>query len=128
MKKYLIDTHVIIWFYEGNNKLPKKIRTFLEEENEKIQVSIVSIWEISIKISIGKLKLKENKSTIFNNCKKYWNVKNGFTVEELQLYENLPLIHRDPFDRMLIAQAKEKNMTIITKDANFSKYDIDILW
>jgi len=128
MGKYLIDTHVIIWFYEGDNKLPKKIRTFLEEENEKIQVSMISLWEISIKISIGKLKLKENTSTIFNNCKKYWNIKNDLTSKELQIYENLPFYHRDPFDRMLIAQAKNENMIIITKDSNFSKYNIEIMW
>ena len=128
MGKYLIDTHVIIWFYEGDNKLPKKIRTFLEEENEKIQVSMISLWEISIKISIGKLKLKENTSTIFNNCKKYWNIKNDLTSKELQIYENLPFYHRYPFDRMLIAQAKNENMIIITKDSNFSKYNIEIMW
>ena len=128
MKKYLIDTHVIIWFYEGDEKLPTNIRFFLENENEKIYVSMVSFWEISIKRSIQKLELKENTSKILKNCKKYWNIINGFTANNLEIYENLPMHHRDPFDRMLIAQAKTENMTIITKDRNFSKYDIDILW
>ena len=128
MKKYLIDTHVIIWFYEGDKTLPKKLRKFLENQNENIYVSMISIWEISIKRSIGKLELKENTSTILQNCEKHWNIINGFTAESLESYENLPLHHRDPFDRMLIAQAKTENLTIITKDANFSKYDVNILW
>ncbi len=126
--KYLIDTHILIWFIEGNNKLPVEIRNVLTMERNKIQVSTLSLWEISIKTTIGKLKLKQDISKIFSKCEEYWNIKNGFSKEELQNYENLPLHHRDPFDRMLIALAKTENLTIITKDQNFSKYDVDILW
>ncbi len=126
--KYLIDTHILIWFIEGNNKLPVEIRNVLTMERNKIQVSTLSLWEISIKTTIGKLKLKQDISKIFSKCEEYWNIKNGFSKEELQNYENLPLHHRDPFDRMLIALAKTEKLTIITKDQNFSKYDVDILW
>ncbi len=87
---------------------------------------MVSFFEISKKISIGKLKLKENTSKLIDKCKKHWNIKNIFTKKELQIYENLPLHHRYPFDLILIAQAKVKNMTIIIMDRNFKKYDIDI--
>jgi len=104
------------------------LRKFLENQNENIYVSMISMWEISIKRSIGKLELKENTSKIFENCQKHWQIINGFTKEDLEIYENLPLHHRDPFDRMLIAQAKSKQLTIITKDTNFSKYDVNILW
>ena len=57
-----------------------------------------------------------------------WNIINSFTADELELYEDLPFHHRDPFDRMLITQAKTKNLTIITKDKSFKKYDVNILW
>ena len=87
---------------------------------------MVSFFEISKKISIGKLKLKENTSKLIDKCKKHWNIKNSFTKKKLQIYENLPLHHRYPFDLILIAQAKVKNMTIIIMDRNFKKYDIDI--
>ncbi|OQX96440.1 MAG: hypothetical protein B6I24_11395 [Bacteroidetes bacterium 4572_128] len=80
---------------------------------------MVSFFEISKKISIGKLKLKENTSKLIDKCKKHWNIKNIFTKKELQIYENLPLHHRYPFDLILI-------MTIIIMDRNFKKYDIDI--
>ncbi len=128
MRKYLIDTHVLIWFLEDNSKLPKDISEIIISENERIYISMVSLWEISIKRSIDKLDLKLSTSTIIDRCKKHWNIKNGFTSKELQIYENLPFYHRDPFDRMLIAQAKNENMIIITKDSNFSKYNIEIMW
>ena len=128
MKKYLIDTHVLIWFFEGDEQLAVKTRTFLIEEKEKIQVNMISLWEISIKINIGKLKLNQNTSEILKKSNEYWTLRNGFTEKQLLAYEKLPLHHRDPFDRILIAQAQSENLTIITKDRNFSKYDIDILW
>ncbi len=128
MKKYLIDTHILIWFLEDNEKLPKSISNIMINESEKIHVSTISLWEISIKRNIGKLKLNLDSLEIFDKCQTYWTVKNDITAHELNLYESLPLYHRDPFDRMLIAQARIDNMIIITKDSNFKKYDVNILW
>ncbi len=96
-------------------------------QNE-IFVSDISIWEIAIKMKIGKLNFE---MSIKKLCEHITNLKfNWLKINKNHIIEtlNLPLHHRDPFDRILIASAKLENLTIITKDRNFDKYDIDILW
>jgi len=128
MNKYLLDTHAILWFLEGNEKLPEKLRDFIIQQREEIIVSSISLWEISIKLSINKLPTVLTINNFVEETARFWNVKKDINIQEIILYRNLPLYHRDPFDRMLIAQAQAENLTIITKDQNFSEYDIEILW
>ncbi len=128
MKKYLLDTHVILWFLEGNEKLPEKLRDFIIQKPEEIIVSSISLWEISIKISIDKLPTDLTINNFVEETARFWSVKKDINLQEIILYRSLPLYHRDPFDRMLIAQAQAENLIIITKDQNFNKYDIEIIW
>ena len=127
MTKLLLDTHTFLWFMEGARQLSSLAKNRISNSTA-IYLSIISFWEISIKLNIGKLDLKFKLQDYSNEWKKSGG--NILPLSEIHTfsYLNLPLYHRDPFDRMLIAQAKTENLTIITKDKNFSKYDVDILW
>jgi len=128
MKKYLLDTHTLIWFLEGDGRLSKKAKNIIEKSSLNVVVSIISIWEIAIKISIGKLEITNNLKSIINQLEANNILDTKISSENILEIINLPLHHKDPFDRLLIAKAKAENYIIITKDQYFSKYDIEILW
>jgi PIN domain nuclease of toxin-antitoxin system len=117
---HLLDTHTIIWFINGDLELSKKARDLIEKDSGVNFVSIASLWEIAIKVSLGKLELNGAFSEI-----KIQLDQNGFqllpiTWEDTLLIASLPFHHRDPFDRILIAQSLSNNLGIITKMINSS--------
>jgi PIN domain nuclease of toxin-antitoxin system len=124
----LLDTHAIIWFFNGDESLSKKaLSHILAAENRKF-VSIISIWEVSIKIGLGKLSFEGSTKAFYELLN-----NNGFevlplSIEHLFQYETLEFFHRDPFDRILITQANVEKMAIITKDENIKKYQIQSIW
>ncbi len=125
--QFLIDTHILIWFLEGNKLLSKSRREFIENPNNEIFVSIASLWEIAIKISIGKLALAEPFSDVIKQIA-VENIKIlAISPEHALRISTLPFHHRDPFDRLIIAQAQVENLTIITNDREFSSYGIKSL-
>ncbi len=128
--QYLLDTHALIWFLDGNTELSAKARTTIEDVNNAISVSIASLWEIAIKVSIGKLELTQFPSTsdIFPILIKNRITIIGIAQEVMPIIEKLPLHHRDPFDRLIIAQASLGDTTIITRDEKFKDYEIKLLW
>ncbi len=122
--KYLIDTHIFIWFVENSPNLPLKIKDLIEDETSEICISVVSLWEISIKMSIGKLYINTKYADVID-------VLNDNLIEILPLtfahtVENnrLPFHHRDPFDRIIAAQAIAENIDFISADAAFDNYFI----
>jgi len=124
----LLDTHTLIWFLNGDEKLPDNVRDAIENPNNSKIVSIASIWEISIKISLDKFRFP-------NGFKRFLEMidENGFellpvTFEHAIIVSTLEFIHRDPFDRLLIAQCKNESLTIATKDENIRKYNIETIW
>ncbi len=125
----LLDTHTLLWFIAGNSSLSASARTLIEDaENDKF-VSIVSIWETAIKISTGKMSLSSPFDTLFPRQLEI----NGFEllpvkVEHTSLVTTLPFHHRDPFDRLLIAQGIVEDFVIVTTDSEFSDYAIKLLW
>ncbi|MDX2278853.1 MAG: type II toxin-antitoxin system VapC family toxin [Saprospiraceae bacterium] len=125
---FLLDTHTLIWFLEGDNNLSKVVIDLLEDPQKQKHVSIVSIWEIAIKINIGKLEIK----TALDQLPDFLLVNDfellPLTIEHCLFYQKLPLHHRDPFDRLLIAQAAIENLTVLTKDSHFEAYSVPILW
>jgi len=128
MKQYLLDTHTLIWFIGGNNELSEAARRSIEGENVTNFVSIASLWEIAIKVSLNKLELK----TPFNQINMQL-LKNGFellpvTFEDTLTVAALPFHHRDPFDRIIIAQAITNGLTIISKDEHFPSYGVNLIW
>lgn len=124
--KYLIDTHVLIWFSETSPELPKSIRTLIEDINNHIYVSHTAIWEMTIKMAIGKLKvsytLAQWETMLYQNS--FSMLHASFRhYEQLQL---LPFHHNDPFDRLMIAQAIAEDFTIITHDPKFQAYPVKL--
>ena len=128
MSSYLLDTHTAIWFFNGDGMLSETAKhTILDSSNLKY-LSIVSAWEIAIKIGLGKLDFNGKAAGFIHLAE-----SNGFIIapikaEHLTAFENLPFIHRDPFDRLLIATAIAEQMTLITVDENIAKYDVPLIW
>ena len=126
--RYLLDTHVLLWFFDDVEKLSKTAFEAIVDPSSEIFVSIASAWELSIKLRLGKLSFDGGVRNFFHTIE-----DNGFdllTIEDeyVNLVETLPLIHRDPFDRMLVSTAATENMSIITADTNIHQYDVDCVW
>lgn len=125
---YLLDTNALLYFLYDSDKLSKRAAGIIYSNYERICVSIVSMWEIAIKASIGKLEIKSSISKIAETCEKeqlYILSMKPFHLDEIG---RLPAIHGDPFDRMIISQAIAENLIIITKDAVIPQYHVKVLW
>jgi PIN domain nuclease of toxin-antitoxin system len=127
--KLLIDTHTFLWWDSDPSRIPPATLFLMQESNNEIFVSLVSFWEIQIKTQLGKLTLKTTLSSIIFEQQE----KNGILILPITLphileLDNLPWYHKDPFDRLLIAQSRQENTTIISKDSAFNDYDCQILW
>jgi len=128
MKNYLIDTHVFLWYMDGSDQLSQFAKTEIDNA-DKIFLSIISFWEIAIKQNVGKLELIYS----LEEYSKKWKINKGLNLNLIEkhifIYKTLPLYHRDPFDRMLIAQAITENIPIISVDTKFDLYaDIQRVW
>lgn len=125
----LLDTCTFLWIITGDKKLSARAREhFINPENE-IYLSVISTWEISIKHSLGRLPLPEKPEQFIPTQRKRHGVKTLPLDEESALYlTRLPLLHNDPFDRMLICQAIVSGMTIMTPDDLFAKYHVRTVW
>lgn len=124
---YLLDTHTLIWFLENDPRLPAVTRTQIET-TPTIFVSVVSLWEIAIKANIGKLDLSFPFSTIAPNLVSLGITEIPITFKDLEIYLSLPLHHRDPFDRILIAQAMNHALIFISQDTQMDAYPIQRFW
>ena len=124
----LLDTHAVLWFLKGDEKMPKATRGMVNDPVNKKYVSIASIWEVAIKTSSGKLSVSGGMDGFVEAIE-----DNGFLLLEVDPYHvkavaELPFIHRDPFDRMLVAQAIEEGMCIMTVDSNIKQYGVTSVW
>jgi PIN domain nuclease of toxin-antitoxin system len=124
--RYLIDTHVLIWYIAGSPKLDKRFIAEIRNPENQVFISKASLWEMVIKVSIGKLKLEIELDEIEAYLKKNKIVELDFGLDELKKIVTLPFHHRDPFDRLIISQAITNNLTIITDDPKFRLYSISI--
>jgi len=126
--KLLLDTHTFLWFIEDSPHLSTKAKRLLESDVDLV-ISIGSIWEIAVKISIGKLTLaRPIKEFIPDQLAKNEVEQLPITVEHLVQVSSLPLYHRDPFDRLLIAQALVEQIAIVSIDDKFDAYGIKRVW
>ena len=124
----LLDTHTLIWFASGDTKLPLEIRKRIGDIHDKCFISVASLWEIAIKLDIGKLELTISFSELLQLLdKNYIEILPISNAHFLQLLK-LGHYHKDPFDRIIIAQALTENFTVATKDENFKHYKVKILW
>jgi len=126
--RYLLDTHTFIWWVEDSDRLSKSVRTIIEE-NEQVYISAASTWEIIIKSQIGKIQLSEDLPTFLLNQIEINNFQIlSVRVKHTLMINNLPMFHKDPFDRMLISQAIVEDLTLLTCDGLISKYDVQTVW
>lgn len=124
----LLDTHILIWFLNGDSRLSLKVKHAIEDINNTKIVSIASIWEIAIKISLDKFRFHKG-------FRKFLEIveENGFVIlpisfEHTLIVSTLEFNHRDPFDRILIAQCKCENFTLATQDENIKRYNIKTIY
>ena len=119
----LLDTNALLWLLSDDGRLASTAREIIKNA-QRISISEVSLWEISIKVSIGKLQpIPELYDTISDLGFHRLTLKN----EYLQLYETLPFLHKDPFDRILVAQASVENLTLVTSDSILKDYGVKVI-
>lgn len=125
--RVLIDTHVLLWGLQDEKKLSDRVRSLLPAA--EVWISVASLWEIIAKVQVGRLvlpspvgeylrgKLKDNGVLVL-----------ALTFDHVRRLENIPLHHRDPFDRILIAQSLEESLPLVTADHQFEKYSVELIW
>ena len=123
----LVDTHILIWFLEGNKLLSKSRRQIVADSQNNVFVSIASLWEIAIKISIGKLTLAKPLANVIKQIEIEDFEILPISPEHTLRVSIMPFHHRDPFDRVIIAQSQIENLPVLTDDNDFGSYGIKIL-
>ena len=126
--KILIDTHTFIWFVEDDDKLPEQLKEIIANPANEIYLSIASLWEMAIKIQLKKLKIDKTIKKVIDSA-----LDNGFELlpilpEHIIKLVDLKFFHRDPFDRIIIAQSLIENSHIISKDIVFDNYGVRRMW
>jgi PIN domain nuclease of toxin-antitoxin system len=126
--KLLWDTHTFIWLILGDEKLSEQAKNEIENPENDHYLSIASLWEIGIKVKLGKLEILQPFENIINDV-----TKNGINILPINFNHlvenmNLDLHHRDPFDRLIISQSKAENMSLLSKDEIFDKYVNNRIW
>ena len=120
----LLDTHTLLWWLDDQSTLSKKAKTAIADGKNIVFISAVVIWEIKIKQALGKLEIPEDFRKVLDD--QPFN-KLDITVEHAYAVGDLPAHHRDPFDRMLVAQAKVEGLTLVTRDIRLKEYKIPII-
>jgi PIN domain nuclease of toxin-antitoxin system len=119
--RYLLDTHVLLWWLVDPDKLTSKARDIIEDKANTIFISSVSIWEMTIKKDLGKLNIPNNILAVIRSEGIQFL---SLSAEECLGLVDLPKLHNDPFDRMLIIQAKFNDLVMITKDPQILEYPV----
>lgn len=129
MERYLLDTHAFLWWVNDSSELTAAARLAIADARNECFLSLASCWEMAIKSNLGKLRLaKPLERFVAEHL-----AANGFTLLNIELrhtalVEKLPSHHRDPFDRLLIAQAMTEQLTIVSADGCFADYGVKLLW
>ena len=127
--KYLLDTHTLLWFLTDDKKLSRRARQLIESSSNESFISIVNLWEIAIKTGLGKLDLGEPFEQMFPEQLHLNRIDIlDIIVNSLIQLTTLPFHHRDPFDRLIIAQGLTEGLPIISVDMVFDAYSINREW
>ena len=126
--KLLLDTHTFLWFVNDNPKLSDRLKGLIEDTNNVSYLSVASLWEMSIKFNLGKLTLDPNYEEfvdreVTTSTIQLLNIK----LEHLRINATIPFHHRDPFDRLIIAQSIAEDIPIVTVDSAFDKYEVTLI-
>jgi len=125
---YLLDTNALIWYCEDSLKLSSQIKEIIKSQNHSIYVCSVSLWEITIKTSLNKLKIDLSIDELFSAIKTWDVTLLNIDSSHLNVLAGLPYIHKDPFDRLIVSSAIAEDLTIISSDENIHKYDVPCVW
>ncbi len=120
----LLDTHTVLWWLNDDPTLSEAARAAIADPENTVFLSAVVVWEIRIKQGIGKLDLPDDFGEVLAEQR---FPELAVTVDHAHTIEGLPAIHRDPFDRLLVAQAMVEKMTLVTRDPAIAKYGVDII-
>lgn len=124
--KYLLDTHALLWYLFDSENLSQTAKEIIN--NEFCYYSKVSLWEIAIKQTRNLLQYNQSIQDIITACKEEEFEELFVSGRSLKLIKNLPDIHRDPFDRLIITMAQENDLTIVTKDTKIPLYEVKTIW
>jgi len=125
----LLDTHVLLWFLRDDPQLSRAANSEIEDASNRKLVSVASCWEIAIKAGSGKLKLKESAAVLLGReiPRNYFDLL-PITLAHVTLVETLPPHHKDPFDRLLVAQVMVEQATLVSADEQLDSYGVARLW
>jgi PIN domain nuclease of toxin-antitoxin system len=127
--KLLLDTHALLWTINRERQLPAALVDLIEDAQNDVYVSMASIWEATIKIGLGKLRVPgQTIDYLIGHIEAHNLTVLAVTLAHMRALQRLPQIHRDPFDRMLVAQAQANSLTLLTIDADIALYDVSTLW
>lgn len=127
--RILVDTHTFIWWNEASPRLSRRASALLADSRNTLLLSVVSAWELVIKVEAKKLKLPEPPSVYLPTRTAHYGMEIlPVTLAHCLAVEALPPYHRDPFDRMLIAQAQVEQLPILTIDQEVGRYGVKTLW
>jgi PIN domain nuclease of toxin-antitoxin system len=127
--RLLLDTHSFIWWIEDDKRLSTAARTLLRDRANEVFVSIATIWEIAIKVGVGRLRMPpELRAFLADQI-----ARTGFSLlpiafEHVVAVHALPQHHRDPFDRLLVAQCRHERLFLVSRDGKFALYDVELVW
>ena len=129
MSQYLLDTHALLWLATDDDQLTAAVRELVLDADTPLWVSAASIWELAIKKSLGKLELSEPLPSFLEGQRRAL----AFRLLTIQCrdslaVEELPWHHRDPFDRMLVAQAINRDLKLLSRDRDLGSYGVDVVW
>ncbi|MDX2242805.1 MAG: type II toxin-antitoxin system VapC family toxin [Leptolyngbyaceae cyanobacterium bins.302] len=126
--RILLDTHIFLWFISGDTQLSTDVRDAIRDPDNEVYLSSVSVWEAIVKYQLGKLPLPEPPETYLPKQRNLHQIA-SLALDESSVVQlaKLPLLHRDPFDRMLICQALQNGLTIATVDASVRVYSVSVL-
>ncbi len=126
--KLLFDTHSFIWWVSAPNKLSPMVLAMCHDQANTLLLSVVSAWEIQIKSQISKLRLNISLADIISNQQRNQLEILPIKLTHVLALDGLPMHHRDPFDRLLIAQANSEDVILLSHDAIFAQYPVNVQW
>ena len=127
--KLLLDSHAFVWMHDQPDKLSSNVADKIIDPANEVYLSVATVWELQIKIKLGKFSFSDRLDNVIADQRRV----NGLQILPVSLshalyVDKLPVHHKDPFDRLLIAQAIVEKMTLVSSDKLFAKYDVDLLW
>lgn len=127
--KLLLDTHAFIWWYNEPDQLPQQVLAACQDTSNTLMLSVASVWEMQIKSQLGKLRLSAPLTDIIHHQQEQNRLQIlPVTLPVVFALADLPIHHRDPFDRLLIAQAKVDQLLLVSNDSQFHHYSVSLFW